>query len=153
MSKLSDRFQKENIIVNEPQIIIEDKSLTDDLLKKVNSVPYWNEYTIEQQRDMVRFFVKNSDTEDKETVYEILIPYVTGFGALQKLLDNENVSAVFVNDDKSVHIEIDGNAYDAEMLLSENMLQYILNYIKNLSADVYIIDVKDDKSFMIRKTC
>ena len=135
-SKLSNRFKKQPVVkIEEP--VIENSDLTDNLLEKVNSVPYWNEYSPEKQRDMVKNFVKNTDVEDKEPVSESLIPYVTGFGPLQNLLDNDKVNAVFVNGTNSVHIEIGGRVFDTEIKLSQNMLQYVLNLTGNSEDSVY----------------
>lgn len=152
MSKLSERFKREVVKIEESKpIVVETNPLTEVLLEKVNSVPYWNEYTVDEQCDMVRSFVKNADVEDKDSVYDTIVPYVIAFGPLQKLLDNEKVSAVLVNNDKSVHIEIEGRVFDTEMKLSHNMFQYVLNYIKYSDETSYIIDVKADESLTIRK--
>lgn len=148
MSKLSERFK--NNMYEAPSSVVEENNLAEDLLEKVNSVPYWNEYTFDEQRKMVRYFVKNSDVEDKKAAFEFLLPCVTGFGELQKLLNNEKVSAVLVNEDMSVHIEIDENVFDTEMILSRNMFQYVLNYIKEYSLDEFSICSNDDK-ITIRK--
>lgn len=151
MTKLSDRFKNST----EPKVKIveaEDNPLMHELLEKVNSVPYWNEYPQERQRQLVRFFVKNSQAEDKETVFESLVSCVTGFGPMQKLLDNEKVSAVFVKDADSVLIEINGRVFDTEMKLSQNMFQYMLNYAKYLQANFehYQINI-DGVDITIRK--
>lgn len=152
MSKLSERFKKEVVKIEESKpIVVEVNPLTEGLLEKVNSVPYWHEYTVDEQCDMVRSFVKNADVEDKETVYNTIAPYVIAFGPLQKLLDNEKVSAVLVNNNKSVHIEIEGRIFDTEMMLSNNMFQYVLNYIKYSDITACTIDVKADESITIRK--
>ena len=164
MSKLSDRFSKIVETSEEFQPIAQNNELADNLLEKVNSVPYWNEYSPEKQRDMVRNFIENSDVEDKEPVCNTLVPIVTGFGPLQNLLDNENVSAVFVNDTKSVHIEIKGRVFDTEIKLSQNMLQYILNLIGNPNESIsttrfedFLIDIikedicKNGINILIRK--
>lgn len=149
MTKLSERFKMYD--ESKPISVVEETPLIEVLLEKVNSVPYWNEYSLEEQCNMVRYFVKHSDIEDKKSAYETLMPYVTGFGVLQKLLDNEKVSAVIVNNDMSVYIEIGGNVFDTEIKLSQNMLQYILNYVKYAEKTAYIIDIKDDKNLTIRK--
>ncbi len=132
MSKLSERFKK----VYE-EVSTDNDELKNNLLEKVNSVPYWNEYTPEKQRDMVKSFVENSDIENKEPVCEKLVPIVTGFGPLQNLLENEKVDAVFVNDINSVHIEIDGRVFDSEMKLSQSMLQYVLNITGKHDENIY----------------
>ena len=149
MSKLSDRFKKYD--ESKPIAVVEETPPVEALLEKVNSVPYWNEYTVDEQCDMVRSFVKNADVENKEVIYNTIVPYVIAFGPLQKLLDNEKVNAVDVKDDMSVHIEIDGNVFDTEIVLSFNMLQYVLNYIKYSDKTAYMIDVKPDESITIRK--
>lgn len=149
MSKLSDRFKKYD--ESKPIAVVEETPPVEALLEKVNSVPYWNEYTVDEQCDMVRSFVKNADVENKEVIYKTIVPYVIAFGPLQKLLDNEKVNAVLVKDDMSVHIEIDGNVFNTEIELSQNMLQYLLNYIKYVNETAYIIDVKDSKNLTIRK--
>lgn len=149
MSKLSDRFKKYD--ESKPIAVVEETPQVEALLEKVNSVPYWNEYTVDEQCDMVRSFVKNADVENKEVIYNTIVPYVIAFGPLQKLLDNEKVNAVFVKDDMSVHIEIDGNVFDTEIVLSFNMFQYVLNYIKYSDKTAYMIDVKPDESITIRK--
>lgn len=140
MSKLSDRFKK---IYEQPQIenLPESSELQNNLLEKVNSVPYWNEYAPEEQMNMVKSFVENLQVDDSEPVCESLLPIVTGFGPLQNLLDNEKVSAVFVNDLNSIHIEIGGKVFDTEIKLSENMLQYVLNLTGNRSEAVYTCKV------------
>ena len=149
MSKLSDRFKKYD--ESKPIAVVEETPPVEALLEKVNSVPYWNEYTVDEQCDMVRSFVKNADVENKEVIYNTIVPYVIAFGPLQKLLDNEKVNAVFVKDDMSVHIEIDGNVFDTEIVLSFKILQYVLNYIKYSDKTAYMIDVKPDESITIRK--
>lgn len=143
MSKLSDRFKNMSYDESQTEVLRENDELKNDLLEKVNSVPYWNEYSPEKQRDMVRNFVEKTDIEDKEPMCETLVPYVTKFGPLQNLLDNENVSAVFVNDVHSVHIEIDGRVFNTEMKLSQCMLQYVLNITGNRSENVYTCRIED----------
>lgn len=158
MSKLSERFKKQVVIeYEEPQIeAVESEygELADRLLEKVNSVPYWNEYTPQQQREMVGYFVKNSASEDKDIECDTLSSYVIGFGPLQKFLDNEKVSAVFIKNVNSVLIEIGGREFDTEIKLSKNMFKYVLNYVKYLQIEApdlcYRIDF-DEADITIRK--
>lgn len=151
MSKLSDRFKKNE----EQQVVVEECPLLDELLEKINSVPYWNEYAVEKQRELVGFFVANSDVDDKETVCKTLEDYVIAFGPLQKLIDNERVSAVFVKDVNSVYIEIDGREFNTEIELSDNMFQYILNYVKYLREESAFegcaADISNGVNITIRK--
>lgn len=153
ISKLSDRFLAKSNEQVELQgitpeleseaIQVENESLYESLLEKVNIIPYWNEYDYDKKSSMVKNFVKNLDIQVTDEIFENLMSYVIGFGPLQNLLDNEKVNAVFVNDINSVHIEISGRVFDTEIKLSKNVLQYILNFIGERAEKVYSCRVAD----------
>lgn len=153
ISKLSDRFLTKNNESADFQnvkseleaetIQVQDDSLYESLLEKVNTIPYWNEYDYDKKLNMVKNFVKNLDFQVTDETFENLMSYVVGFGSLQNLLDNEKVNAVFVNDINSVHIEISGRVFDTEIKLSKSMLQYILNFIGERAEKVYSCRIAD----------
>ena len=142
-SKLSERFknisknietQKElkkiDVIPQtekEAPIIVKNLDLKEKLLEKVNSNPYWSEFSVDKKREMIMSFLENFEIDDKEKSCENLIASVVGFGELQSLLDNEKVDAVFVNGTNFVYIELEGRTFNTELKLSKNSLQYILN--------------------------
>lgn len=150
MSKLSERFKKDIDKLELSLQVPEKISLIEALLDKVNTIPYWNEYSFEQQCYMIKCFVNNSDIDNKNTAFEAILPYATGFGAVQKFLDNEKINAIFINDDFSVHIEIDGRVFNSELILSKSMFQYVLNRAKCVDKTCYIIDISD--KIMIKKS-
>ena len=61
-----------------------------------------------------------------------MLKTVYDFGAIQHLLDNENVSSVIVNGTNSVHIEINGKILNTDEKLTEKQLSYLLHTIQHL---------------------
>ena len=61
--------------------------------------------------------------EDMPVLIENLYSSVIGFGPLEYLINQENVSTIFVNGENSVYIEIGGRILNTEMLLSEQQLK------------------------------
>ena len=152
-SKLSERFknisknietQKElkkiDVIPQtekEAPIIVKNLDLKEKLLEKVNSNPYWSEFSVDKKREMIMSFLENFEIDDKEKSCENLIASVVGFGELQSLLDNEKVDAVFVNGTNFVYIELEGRTFNTELKLSKNSLQYILNLLPKSDLPIF----------------
>jgi pilus assembly protein CpaF len=84
---------------------------------------------------MIKTFANNEGAP--EHLAENLTKSVTGFGDLQYLLDNEKVCSVFINGTNSVHIEIGGKVLNTEIKLSQNSLNFILNYIGTGNGNIY----------------
>ena len=152
-SKLSDRFKKKEIKLEENstpalnglqsdmpdfdnKIDIETE-IKEALMEKVNSTPVWFEYSVVRQKELIKTFIDGklntldaALSEDKKNeLIEKLYALITGFGPLDYLLSQENVSAVFVNEQKNVHIEIAGKVLNTEITLSDDQLNLILNNI------------------------
>lgn len=158
-SKLSSRFKKEEvkevpekftlIKVEEPlNSDTEEQETVDlkqELLAKIESVPVWFDYSAAEQKELVKSFVSKKikdETVDKVEAAEKLYKEVCGFGPLEYLLAQENVSAIFVNAVNSVHIEISGKVLNTEMKLSEKELRFLTNNLLNKAG------VKSDKSIL-----
>lgn len=61
-----------------------------------------------------------------------------GFGPLDYLIVQDNVSAIYVNGTNGVFIEISGKVLNTEMKLNDKQMNFILKNISNLA------DVKPD---------
>lgn len=136
-SKLSSRFKK----VDEKQVAAEKpaqftlkkvspdfETIKSELYDKIASIPVWFEYSRDEQKDLVKRFVC-SKVEDGDEILEKLYAEINGFGAIDNLISQENVSAVFVNGTKSVYIEIAGKVLNTEIKLSNSELSFLLNVI------------------------
>ena len=173
-SKFSNRFTindidiveetvlPENILTNireEPEISeISNKNLEKEfkklLLEKIDSTPVWFEYSKNRQKELIKSFIDGkilaeniqiSDI-DKDLMVDNLINSITNFGAVQDLLDKDNVQAVIINGTKSVHIEINGKILNTEINLSEKQLRFLISSISAMSG---IEEFKGIKNFVI----
>ncbi|CCY63638.1 type II secretion system protein E [Clostridium sp. CAG:967] len=166
-SKLSSRFKKsENELQsNEPKRFVlektvqvqpdlEETSLDENLetelkkalLQKIEAIPVWFEYTPDRQKELIKTFVLNRLSAEGKTVsdneadllIEKLFTSVMGFGPLDYLIVQDNVSAIYVNGTNGVFIEISGKVLNTEMKLNDKQMNFILKNISNLA------DVKPD---------
>ena len=161
-NKLSNRFKKlttpriqkfapkkqvdEPIIkaVLEPFVepVFEDiaEDLKNECLEKIETIPVWSDYTQTEQKNLIENFVNQRiesyniqiSESEKHLFVEDLIKTLSGFGAVQYLLDKDNVSAVIVNGCKSIHIEIDGKILNTESRLDEKELNILIKSIAGL---------------------
>ncbi len=161
-SKLSSRFKKienetsplepkfintEKAVDAQPELIETsvDESVEADfkkaLLQKIESIPVWFEYTPDKQKELIKTFVMNKLSADgkvipeneAELLIEKLFTSIMGFGPLDYLIAQENVSTIYVNGTSSVFIEISGKVLNTEMKLNDKQMSFILKNILNLS--------------------
>lgn len=161
-SKLSSRFKKsENEISSlEPkkfsfektvnvQTDLTETSLDDNLenelkkalLQKIEAIPVWFEYTPDRQKELIKTFISNKLSADgkafseneTDLLIEKLFTSVMGFGPLDYLIVQDNVSAIYVNGTSSVFIEISGKILNTEMKLNDKQMNFILKNILNLA--------------------
>lgn len=161
-SKLSSRFKKienetsplepkfintEKAVDAQPELIETsvDESVEADfkkaLLQKIESIPVWFEYTPDKQKELIKTFVMNKLSSDgkvipeneTELLIENLFTSILGFGPLDYLIAQENVSTIYVNGTSSVFIEISGKVLNTEMKLNDKQMNFIMKNILNLS--------------------
>ena len=119
-----------------------EENIKKELAEKIESIPVWSEYSEEKQKKLIKNFVENKfanetsnvTSETKQDIIENLYSSIIGFGPLEYLIAQENVSAIFVNGVNSVYIEIGGRILNTEITLSEQQLRLILNNIMSLSG-------------------
>ncbi len=162
-TKLSSRFQKEPVVVKKVienfkvlEPVITDKQYLSDvkskLFKKIYSLPVWFDYSENEKRELIKSFLFKNNVND-EGFLESCYCDISGFGALNYLISQENVSAIYINGTKSIHIEIGGRVLNAEMKLSEDELIFLLknlfykakikskNNIMNFSFDNFDVSI------------
>lgn len=120
-----------------------EENLKSLLLEKIEATPVWFEYSKERQKELIENFIKNKFSEDfcnieeneKTLFIENLYNFVSGFGIIEPILENSNVSAVFVNGINSVHIEIDGKVLNTEIKLSSSQLNLLVAFIRHIAGE------------------
>lgn len=134
-------FVEQNIQENEN--FIPKDTIKDELITKIESIPVWGEYSEDKQKELIKSFVEsklaigdlNFSEDEKTDFIESLYSLVIGFGPLEYLIAQENVSAIFVNGVNGVHIEIGGRILNTEMTLSDEQLNLILSYISMVTEN------------------
>lgn len=107
------------------------------LLEKVENIPVWFEYTKEKQQELVENFFDNRiknypeytfSIEDRMTFTQDLYKSISGFGKLDYLLKQDNITMVLVNN-HNVLIEISGKILNADLKLNESQVDFLLKNI------------------------
>lgn len=191
-SKLSSRFkkidlpklnkfenqlnQKMDISPEISEISVDEVDFRKSLLEKIEKTPVWFEYSKERRHELIKSFVENKLNADKiqladidkELLIDNLKNSVNDFGAIQHLIDNENVTAVYVNGMKSVYVEIGCKILNTETSLNYEQFKFLIgtltcmtgvekfeniqtfrleNYLLTIAGD----DVCDSINIMIKK--
>ena len=150
-SKLSSRFKKfENsnneIIQNEKPFEPEIKSsveiinpkidLKQMLLDKIDSTPVWFEYTPEQQRNLIKNFIEKHCPENanNENLYNEIISIGCGFGPIQNLIEDEQISNISIRKNKKIIITSKKQNIETEIKLSEKQFTFVTNTIAQKSG-------------------
>lgn len=174
-SKLSCRFTNREIISDSKEVstsyeelsetkLIDGKikeNLKKAFLNKIESIPVWHEYNAGKQKDLIKSFIINNLTGQHISINEEELDEISGefyknsngFGLLDNILANENVSSVFVNGTNNIFIGIDGKTLNTELKPTKQQLNFILkkiyshckqdnnNFIKNFTTEKFHISV------------
>ncbi len=140
-------FAKNNIDDNEqPQVQISENTSTiaqaelnieeikESFLDKISAIPVWGEYSDKKKQELVESFLDSSYNIQNSELVSQLLDSVDGFGVIDYLIKQENVSAVFVNGTNNVYIEINGKVLNTEIKPNNNQLKLIITNIENLSG-------------------
>ena len=177
-SRLSNRFKKkqeQKVIVPETPVQINEniqvpkenvelalvsasdleETYKNQLIKKIESIPVWNDYSLEKQKELITTFVtsklnsdeQNISEQEKSILIDKLCNFVTGFGPLNYLIKQDNVDVVYVNGLNAVHIEISSKILNTEIKLTQNQLDLILKNIfsfsdKSFASNEYVRNIK-----------
>lgn len=177
-SRLSNRFKKkqeQKVIVPETPVQINEniqvpkenvelalvsasdleETYKNQLIKKIESIPVWNDYSLEKQKELITTFVtsklnsdeQNISEQEKSILIDKLCNFVTGFGPLNYLIKQDNVDVVYVNGLNAVHIEISSKILNTEIKLTQNQLDLILKNIfsfsdKSFESNEYVRNIK-----------
>lgn len=134
-------------------------------IEKINSTPPWLNYDSEQQKELTRQFIENQlsskfksvslEKSEKEMLVKEIFLQTQGFGPLGVLLNDSEVSEVFVNGAKHVYVKKNGNLCKSDLIFKNNKhLKNIIDLIilrtgKKLDEKNPIIEAKFPNGFYI----
>lgn len=114
------------------------------LVEKVNSTPVWINYTDNQQKELLRQFVEGQLTNslkevslgknEKEKLVKEIVEEAQGFGPLDGLLKDGEVSYILVNGAKDVYVEKGGKLSKTNVVFKDN--QHLKNIIERIVGNV-----------------
>lgn len=149
---VSDRLKKfdvmkdgelENLLIS-PELASLCTELTKLLSKKIASIPIWFEYSEEEQKELILNFLNTKLNEqfseikltapEKDRICSAFFNSVYGFGSLDFLISQENVSKIFVNSPQDIYMEVLGKIEKADVVIDENQFKSLIERLIKLSG-------------------
>lgn len=114
------------------------------LIDKVNSTPTWSNFSDEEQKELIRQFIENQISTnfksiplnklEKDRLIKEIIQEAKGFGPLDPLLEDPEISDILVNGAKNVYIEKNGKLYKTQVTFKDN--NHLRNIIERIVSKV-----------------
>ncbi len=106
------------------------------LIEKVNATPTWINFSDDEQKDLIREFIDNQletnfksvplNRAEKERLIRELVQETKGYGPLDPLLEDPDISDILVNGAKNIYIEKNGKLHKTPITFKDN------NHLKNI---------------------
>ena len=106
------------------------------LIEKVNATPTWVNYSDEEQKDLIREFIENQlntnfksvplNKVEKERLIREVVQETKGFGPLDPLLSDPEITDILVNGAKNIYVEKNGKLHKTSITFKDN------NHLKNI---------------------
>ncbi len=106
------------------------------LIEKVNATPTWINYSDEEQKELIQEFINNQletgfktvplNRVEKERLIREIVQETKGFGPLDPLLADSEITDILVNGAKNVYVEKNGKLYKTQVTFKDN------NHLKNI---------------------
>ncbi len=106
------------------------------LIEKVNATPTWINFSDEEQKELIKEFIDNQletsfksvplNRVEKERLIREIVQETKGYGPLDPLLKDPNISDILVNGAKNVYVEKNGKLVKTQVTFKDN------NHLKNI---------------------
>lgn len=114
------------------------------LIEKVNATPTWVNYSDDEQKDLIREFIDNQletsfksvplNRVEKERLVREVVQETKGFGPLDPLLADPDISDILVNGAKSIYVEKSGKLHKTSVTFKDN--NHLRNIIERIVSKV-----------------
>lgn len=144
--KQLDIYQKEEEESSSvsPELVAVCSELNKALSKKIATIPIWFDYSKDEQQDLILNFLNAKLNEqfseikltpaEKERISGEFFNSVYGFGSLDFLISQKDVSKIFVNSPCEVYMEIRGNIERADVAIDEKQFCSLLSRLIEISG-------------------
>ena len=148
---LSERLKKFDMYPQEdseenaisPELAALCMELTKALSKKIATIPIWFEYSKEEQQSLIKNFLNTRLNEqfseikltatEKGRISEIFFNSVYGFGSLDFLIAQQDISKIFVNSPDEIYIEKLGRIENAYLKIDEEQFKSLIKKMTEIS--------------------
>ncbi len=148
---LSDRLKKfelyndetENSAVS-PELAALCTELTKMLSKKIATIPIWFDYTKEEQQELILNFLNAKlneqfseiklTTAEKERISENFFSSIYGFGSLDFLIAQKEISKIFVNSPSEIYTEYNNEIVKNDVIIDDNQFKSLINRLIDMSG-------------------
>ncbi len=154
MVSLSERFRKFDLLKEEdyaetsentsPELISLCTWLAKSLSKKIAAIPIWFEYSKDEQRDLILNFINTRlneefseiklTTPERERISKAFLNSVYGFGTLDFLIAQSNVSAIFVNSAEDILYEVNGEILKSDITMNKKQYESLIKKLCEMSG-------------------
>ena len=127
-----------------PEFISLKERIHSLLIEKVNATPTWINYSDDEQRNLIREFIDNQlDTNfksvplnrvEKERLVREIVQETKGYGPLDPLLNDSEISDILVNGAKSIYVEKNGKLHKTTVTFKDN--KHLRNIIERIVSKV-----------------
>ena len=148
---ISDRLKKFNIddieITEEedisPELFGLCEELTKELSKKIASIPIWFDYSKQEQQDLIAAFLNTQlseqfneiklTTKEKERISNRFYESIYGFGSLDFLIAQKDITKIFVNSPLDIYVERKGEIEKTNVMIDGKQFSSLINWLLSLS--------------------
>lgn len=149
---VSERLKKFDIYINEeqetqpdtPELAALCSELNKALSKKIAAIPIWFNYTQEEQKELILNFLNTKLNEqfseikltasEKERISREFFESIYGFGSLDFLIAQKEISKIFVNSPTDIYTEVLGCIEKADVTIDRRQFESLINNLTELSG-------------------
>ena len=149
---LSERLKKFDLYPQEeadndgvsPELFALCSDLTKALSKKIAAIPVWFDYSKEDQQNLIMNFLNAKLNEqfseikltasEKERISTMFFNSVYGFGSLDFLLSQKEVSKIFVDSPQEIYTEFNGHIEKSDVVIDSKQYTSMIKRMVEMSG-------------------
>ncbi len=148
---ITDRLKKFDLYSEEdncnpvsPELASLCSELTKALSQKIATIPIWFDYSKDEQQELIMSFLNSKLNEqfseikltsaEKERISSMFFTSVYGFGSLDFLISQKDVSKIFVNSPADIYVEKNGIIEKSDVVIDKTQFDTLLVRLIEMSG-------------------